>query len=962
MGPIAKDTFREIKKTIPRYLSIMAIICLGVAFFIGIKATGPAMVESARQYFKDYLLVDGQISSTVGLNESDLKAVESIPGIRLEPVKSIQGTLEPGTQTIKLYGVKEGDQAFFQILEGRFPQNSGEIALDQKYLDQINEDLSQPIQLGSQVTLTPKEMGFSDQINSERDDSVFSLEEVTTKSKTFKVVGFVQTPYYYQRVARGIDHAVFGLIQETDILTNVYLDIFYWIDQPAGEAYSPAYQKQSQDIKRLIEKKLEHRPQERLVASQLDIREEIDQLQLDLDQAQAELDQAQANLVKGKQDLKRSQKDLAAGQEQLLLGEAELMSQILAGLLPSASVRQQAMAQLQEGQVSSVFGQGQSFIFQQQVNQGQWQADKQVVEAGNQLRQAQLAKIQLDKVKEELNIATYTVRSRQDMDAYQTLKDNAEKLDVISNLFPVFFFAIAVLVVFVTVKRMASEQRVFLGTMQQMGYPNWKILNKFIAYASTAGLIGIGFGIYLGYKIFPPIIMQAYNSMFTIDNPTIPMNMALNLFAAGVAFLCSLIPAIITPLELLRQAPANLLKPEPPKQGKQIFIEKWPWLWRIIPFNQKMTLRNLFRYKGRNLMTLFGVAGCAMLILTGFGIKDTISGLIETQFDQLHKYDATVYIEEAESDYQVQSLIQELKKYSGVQSIYPVCLETMTMKNEELSEDLIAMVPLSDTMKFLDFVQLRYRDQQESDRLDLNQTGPLYTERLGELFDIRPGQIYDLTQDGQSYQIPFTKPVENYVMHYLFMNMSSYQQIFGSAAKANALLMIYDKDVKANQLEDQLLKEEGVQAVVNIASVEGIASKTMGSLNVITIVLIVAAAGLAFVVLYNLTNINIEERIRELATIEVLGFYVFEISLYVYEEIFIITIWGSLIGLGLGRLLTHVIMKQMQMNNMLFYPRTSLLSYLLSFALTFIFSTLVMLLMHRKIRRINMVEALKGID
>ncbi|MGF3067065.1 FtsX-like permease family protein [Facklamia sp. P12950] len=970
MKSLIKDIFREILKSFPRFLSILAIISLGVAFFIGIKATGPAMVETARDYYETYDLPDGRILSTQGINDNDIKEIKNLKDgaeLRLRPIKSVIGMVEPSTQPIKVFGINEQDKKYYQLVEGRFPQKASEITLDSKYLDLINTDPNESVKVGDKVKITLNQRASEDAIDSDNSDSIFSIKDSELITNEFEVVGFVQTPLYYERINRGLDHSVFGLIQEDQIQASYYSEVFYWIRNNRKRAYEPAYQSRLDQLKIKLEDLLANRPKQRLEASKKDIQAKYDEVSSDLEEANNDFEAANKKISEVEKTLIDSEQDLQEAKIEFSQIEENLLRQSLEGNIdsnnPQALGKPEEQAELLEGQEQSLMASNELFFGENQLSRSKKAVADSIAENNLELREGQLALEELKELEADLKEPTYHVLTRQDDAAYKSLKENAEKLNVISNLFPVFFFAIAVLVVFTTVKRMSSEQRNYMGTMQQMGYHRWQVILKFVVYAGLAGVIGIVLGISLGYRIFPPIILQAYNSMFYLANPLIPRSLYWNMIVGAIALACTLIPAIYTPYVLLKQAPAQLLRPEPPKQGKQILLENWTEFWKRISFNRKMTLRNLFRYKGRNLMTFIGVAGCSMLILTGFGISDTISGLLSNQFEQLQRYDATLVLNEDLGQYQTQKLQEELADYEGIEAYYPIRSESLELENDVEKENVNLIVPLGDVQSFKDFVFVRQGgDDKVAEPVDLDEAGPLYTERLAELFNLKPNSKAIFKMDDENYTIPLKGAAENYVNHYLYMGENDYNQVFEKPAQINAFLLKYEANAKVTRIEDQLQDNEDVQAIVNITNIEEVVSKTMDSLYVITIVLIVSAAALAFVVLYNLTNINIEERNRELATIKVLGFYAREVSLYVYEEIFIITVLGSSFGLIAGRVLTHIIMKQMQMNSMLFYPRATLASFLISFILTFIFSSSVMLIMHQKIKRINMVEALKGLD
>lgn len=625
--------------------------------------------------------------------------------------------------------------------------------------------------------------------------------------------------------------------------------------------------------------------------------------QTQLDQEAAKLAEGQAALIRGQQDLDQALKDLEAGRLE--------------------------------------------------YEEGLNQFEQNHVQALEDLKEAQA---QIDKAKqglEKLETPQYYLRDRSGFDAYDTLYDNAQQIYEISQIFPLFFFAIALLVIFTTIRRMVSEQRNYLGTMKQMGYSNWAIILKFVTYAGLAALLGLIFGVDLGYRVFPAVIMNSYNNLFHFDQIEVVRSWQLNGMVAVIILACALVPAIWTPFRMLRSQPARLLQPEPPKAGKKILLESLPFIWKCLGFNKKMTIRNLLRYKGRNAMTLVGVAGCTMLIVTGFGISDTIAGLVDTQFNQLHTYDALVQFKD-NTDEQVQVQVAQTQ---GIEASLPIHQTTWQTHLDDLADQGVnVMVPLNQVDGY---IHLANRDAHQILNLE---EGVVITERLAEYAGVKEGDVLELEKDGRLVQIPIKAITENYIGHYLYLSEKDYIQYFGEEAAANAHLLKYQEGSNPLEIENKLSNYDSVQAVVTLGNLMTNVQKTMDSLDLITLVLVVSAALLAFIVLYNLTNINISERLRELSTIKVLGFYNREVSLYIFDEILILTGLGAFVGLGLGSMLNTYLLKTIQMPNLFFYPQVSIKSYLISFVMTFIFTSLVMVFMHGKISKIDMVEALKAIE
>ncbi|XJS10117.1 FtsX-like permease family protein [Aerococcaceae bacterium WGS1372] len=670
---------------------------------------------------------------------------------------------------------------------------------------------------------------------------------------------------------------------------------------------------------------------------------------------QSQLDASYASLVAGRQQLDKAQAQILEGLKDLEAGR-----QTLNETYQSLQIGQDEMA---EGRQKAIKGRWQLMQGEYLYLWNKLQFDEEYDEAIQELKDGEADLVDAEKSLADLSLPKYLVNDQTDFPAFQTLKNNADQLGIISNIFPVFFLAIALLVTFTTIKRMASEQRNYMGTMKQLGYRTPTIIVKFVFYAGIAGLLGAIVGIVLAYWIFPGVIINAYNMLYYFDNPQIAILWDWNLIAVMIALITVLTPAILTPLNMLRTQPANLLLPEPPKSGRKLFLERFPMIWNRFSFNAKMTTRNLLRYKGRNAMTLLGVAGCTMLIVTGFGISNTISSIVDVQFGQLQTSDGMVYLNTDVNEDEVESLHSELSSMSEIEAMMPVFQENYEFELEEgQTQTVTVMVPMGDLEDFSSFVTLRQRDQ-ESQLENIQAGGPFVTERMGELLGLDDGHTFVIeNEDFQSFDIGDYTIVENYAAHYIYLTESTYQEKFNQSPTTNSFLIDYQDDANRKTIEEDIISSDTVLTTVDFQVIEDNFSDQMGSLDLITLVLIVSAAALAFVVLYNLTNINVAERIRELSTIKVLGFYDNEVSMYIFNEVLILTFIGGIIGLAFGTVMNQFLLKTMQMNDILFHPTIHLSSYLLALAISFAFSSIVMLVMYFKLKKIDMVEALKGVE
>lgn len=687
--------------------------------------------------------------------------------------------------------------------------------------------------------------------------------------------------------------------------------------------------------------------------------EELADAQAQLDEGQAQIAEAQGLLDNAYNTLIGASNQLAVAETALNNGEYEWQN--------GQALFNDAQRQLEDAQRQLADAEEELESGRQKLDDGQAEFDEQASKfeeeketALQDLAEGEEELAQAEQDLAELEPPTYEFLNRTDNYAYQSLNNNANQLNVISNIFPVFFFLIAILVTFTTIKRMVSEQRNYVGTLMQLGYPRHLILSKFVTYALISASLGTILGWIVGHLVFPPVIMAAYNILYYFDTPIVTVSWFWNILVGIIALMTALIPALIQPYQLLKLEPAQLLRPEPPRAGGKIVLEHWNWFWEKLPFKVKMTVRNLFRYKGRNAMTLFGVAGCTMLMVTGYGVSDTLNHLIDRESQHIQVYNSVAFLD-ARDEEDSQSLIDEIEELEDVDETYPVYQEMMEVKAEDgqiLSVNLA--VPLGTADAFNQYIRLKERGSDEL--IDLQEKGPIINERLSELIGSSQQELAVRNEELNHFTVPVNGVFESYVQHYIYMTPDQYQDYIGGDLQANVLYINYHNPDNFEAIDKQIGDLSGVVTVLNLEDSIQSTTDALSSLDLITIVLIVSAAALAFVVLYNLTNINIGERLRELSTIKVLGFYDHEVSLYVYGEILVLTILGGFVGMGLGYLLTYWLMKTMQMPDLLFYPVVQPISFFYSFILTIIFSAIVMIVMHFKLKQVDMVESLKAIE
>lgn len=579
---------------------------------------------------------------------------------------------------------------------------------------------------------------------------------------------------------------------------------------------------------------------------------------------------------------------------------------------------------------------------------------------------------ELEKLRQELEKAKKSIESLSkpkwyvlDRNSHYSFVDYGSAADRMSNIakvFPVFFFIVAALVCLTTMTRMVDEQREIIGTMKALGYNKLSIASKYILYALLASISGGIFGAAVGMIIFPTVVYNAWAIMYAMPSVRIQPDIQLAATAIGVVTGITLIATISSCISSLRSTPAELMRPKPPANGKTILLEKVGFIWKHLSFTMKVTFRNIFRYKKRFLMTILGIGGCTALLVSGYGISDSINHIVDIQYGQIYKYDALVELESDADANNANSVLKKVNETNNVKKATLVSKKTglYTDTGEDKS---VTLFVAEDTKNIAEFVG--FRNRQSGKKLFLKDNGAIISEKLARDKKIKVGDYFSVDNgDGKKKNIKITGIMENYVGHFLYMSKSYYQSVYGSRPEDTTILVTLKNtgNKQETSLGNKLLKLDGIDSVTFYTGVAANFSKTIGSLDTITLVLTISAGMLAFVVLYNLSNINITERIREIATIKVLGFYDNEVSAYVYRENLILTLIGSLFGLLLGIWLHGMIMDLAELDTVMFGRNIEPMSFVISVLITLGFAIIVNIVMYFKLQKVKMVESLKSVE
>ncbi|MBC2000505.1 ABC transporter permease [Listeria marthii] len=687
------------------------------------------------------------------------------------------------------------------------------------------------------------------------------------------------------------------------------------------------------------------------LAQVTDAQKEYQAARATLDKEKQTIEQGQQALTAKTQELQAAKNTYEAGLAKYQAGTKKLATaktQLAAGKETGGVELQNALAKLNAGKAAY------------EKNLALFTTEKQKAEPklASAEKEVKIGQEKLD----TLELPKYYVLDRNDNPGYSEYKENADRLTSLSTAFPIFFFLIAALVCLTTMTRMVEEQRTQIGTLKAFGYSNGSIILKYLVYGSIASVIGSVLGILIGFQFFPNIIFNAYKSMYEMPPVDIGFYWSYSLLSLFVALFCTTFTAYVACRAELRANAATLMRPKAPKIGKRIFLERIQFIWKRMNFTSKVTARNLFRYKQRMLMTVLGVAGCTALILTGFGLRNSISDIAKMQYGQIMKYDAAVY-QDMSAPPTAKETFDELMDDSNIKSKLAMSQTNIdTVKAGQSAQATSIIVP-KNLNELPNYIVLRDRASHTTEKL--TDDGAIITEKLAKLFDVKPGDTITVKNaDNDKFQIKVSAITENYALHYIYMTPTYYQQIFKEKPVYNLdLLMLKDTSEKVeSDFAEKLTDSKSVLNVTFSNNVSSMLTDTLDSLNIVIVVLITSAALLAFVVLYNLTNINVSERIRELSTIKVLGFYPKEVTMYVYRENIILTLMGIVAGFVLGFFLHRFIITTAEVDQMMFSPAISWTSYLFSGILTLVFATVVMVVMHIKLKRIDMIEALKSVE
>lgn len=1073
-----KDIFREIKISLGRFLSILCIVAIGVAFFAGIKASAPDMKNSADTYFDKYNVQDIQVYSTIGLTKKDVAAIKKIKGVKsVQPSFSMDtlSQIDSTQMVIKVisYGIDQKMNKI-RVVEGRMPERENECLVE---ASSATNKLYGTFHIGDTIKL-----------QSGTDEALSK----SLKHTKYKIVGTCYNPNYlsYEKGSSNIGSGTvnsFIYIQNTNVLKDYYTEVDVCVKGAKDlDCYSDEYfdvvDPVLKKIKKISNKQIDARIQSyqseldakkqeatdkfkdaenqfndaqnkidsglsEIQSNELKLQNSKDQINqgwneyyanlqlLDniptLQNAIAQIEESEKKLpellsqkeqvedglqqinAEGDLNTKRTliqnaidfidialkklenypdssdaetiriklneKKKLLQGQlsliDQAIAKKAELeailpqiqsgIEKIQAGVAKKAELQSQlnqllnAKNELNNAYVSLINGQAQYEDGVSKIEDAKNELNKSIeqltlskaefnIQKHDALRELSDAQLEIDKME-----GKWIVLDRNSHYSYRDYGACADRMDGIAKVFPVFFFLVAALVCMTTMTRMVDEQRNEMGTLKALGYSKLQIASKYIIYALIASILGSILGCSLGMYLFPTVIFNAWNTLYNIDQIKFLFQPGLILLASGSVTGITLLATLYSIYSELIEMPSQLMRPKAAKAGKKILLERITFIWKRLSFLQKVTARNIFRYKKRFFMTIIGIAGCSALLVAGFGINDSISDIVNQQYNVIYHYDATVSAKTSEITSQIKSL-------KSVKDVYEEDHLAVTTKIE--NKDISTTVHIiSNDKKFKDFCTL-FNGNKE---FDLDDSSVLISQKMATKLNKKAGDTIKIKDANNKVIKAKIKGVfTNYVGHHIYASESLYKS-WNTNAKTTHIYLIKSKKTTKKferNLGNKIMNIDGVQSVTFYSSLQKNFKDMIKSISYIVVVLVISAACLAFVVLYNLSNVNISERKREIATIKVLGFTRKEVDAYINRETILLTILGSLIGLGIGIGLHHLIMNLAEMDDIMFGRTINSISYVISFVMTIGFNAIINLCMHKKLNNIQMVESLKAVE
>ena len=892
-----KDLLQSVTTSKGRFVSILTLMMLGSLALVGLKVASPNMERTAEDYLRKANTLDLAVIADYGLDKEDQDELKTLQRASVEFGYMADLTVENSEEAVRLYSKPESISTF-QLTEGRLPEADGEIALADFWKDRY--------QIGQTITFTKKE------------------EKSVLKSQTFTITGFVQSGEILSQKDLGSASsgngslAGYGVILPSQFDSDVYsIARVRYDDLKNLDAFSSDYKTKRSQHQEELQDLLEDNGQKRLASIKAN---------------------GQKSLEDGKEQLQTAESNLENGKSQLEQAESRLKTQ-----------EEQATA-LPEPQKSQTKG-------QLTKAKEELAAQKRLAQTESDLAKEKEKLEQRQKELDELAEPKYHVYNRETIpggQGYLMYSNASSSVRSVGNIFPVVLYMVAAMVTFTTMTRFVDEERTNAGIFKALGYRNRDIVAKFVLYGFLAGTVGTLIGTLLGHYLLAGVISDVITAGMVVGKSHEYFYWSYSLIALALSWVSSVLPAYLVARRELHDEAAQLLLPKPPVKGSKILLERLSFIWSRMSFTHKVTARNIFRYKQRMLMTIFGVAGSVALLFAGLGIQSSVGGVVERQFEQIQQYQMIVAEKSSASEQEKTDLESALQAESihASQKIYSKSIEK-DFKGEAGLQTITMMV--TNREDFKPFIALE-ENGQEVHVTD----GAVVSQKLAQLAGVTVGDELEL--DGKKIKVAAIS--ENYVGHFVYLNRATYEQVYGTSPQDNTYLVKLKDPTPSNTEKEAatFMGKAAVSGVVQNATAIHLFESVASSLNKTMAILVLVSVLLAIVILYNLTNINVAERIRELSTIKVLGFHNKEVTLYIYRETMVLSLVGIALGLVAGHYLHQFLIQMISPATILFYPQVSWEVYALPIVAVTVILALLCLLVNHHLRKVDMLEALKSVE
>ena len=894
-----KDLLQSFTGSKGRFLSILTLMMLGSLAVVGLKVASPNMERTAWAYLKDTNAADMTVIADYGLDQADQTELQTLSGADVEFGYMTDLTLANSEDAIRIFSNTDKISKF-QVTEGRLPEKEDELALADFWKDRY--------QIGQVIYLSQKK-GSNSQL----------------KRDSYTITGFVHSPDIFSKTDMGSSAsgngnlAAYGVVTEENFKSSVYtIARLRFASLTDVNPFSSDYEKKLEEEEETLKELVADNGQARLEKMKKDAQES-------LDEGKKQLDEAENNLLAGKRRLQEIETRLQAQENQV-------------SQLPEP---QKSQASSQLGEAKEQLKQEKEKLSHAETNlaseKDKWQASQDEVNA--------------------LTEPTYHVYNRKSSptgQGYLMYSNSAMSIRAVGNIFPVVLYAVAAMVTFTTMTRFVDEERTNAGIFKALGYHSKDIIAKFVIYGLVASTLGTLLGILIGHYILAPTISHIITKRMIVGESQQYFYWTYSCLALGLSLVASVLPAYLVSRRELHEEAAQLLLPKPPVRGSKILLERITFIWSHLSFTQKVTARNIFRYKQRMLMTIFGVAGSVALLFAGLGIQSSVVGVADRQFNDLQQYQMILSVNSRASDSDKAKLEEKLQS-DEVENYRLISSKQVEEKYAGKAGVQTVTMMVTDQDDLDPFVHL----EKNGEKLSLS-NGLVLTEKLAQLAGVSLGDNF--TIDGKTFKVGAI--TEHYVGHFVYMNQATYEKIYGQAPKMNTyLVQLKDKsEGNTERVAGEFMDQAAVSGLVQNASTIQLFESFANSLNHTMAILVLVSVLLAIVILYNLTNINVAERIRELSTIKVLGFHNKEVTLYIYRETILLSLIGMIVGLVSGFYLHQFLIQMIAPGTFRFQPKVGWEVYLIPVLAVSVILTILGVFVNHYLRKVDMLEALKSVE